>query len=188
MRLLRRLPEGDALPGSAAARFGIVDDSFVHVLGDDPIPDGDAIIPWARWERDRAALEGRPGRLGVRIPSDLRVEDVAQHASAFPVIAIEFPRFVDGRGYSIARLLRERYGYRGELRAVGNVLRDQLLAMARCGFSALEVDPSKKLEDVLSAFDDFTVRYQPAADEKLPLWKRQARARPSEGPAGSGAR
>ena len=184
MRLLRRLPES---PGERV-RFGIDEDPFVQVGGDDPIPEGDVIVPWARWLRDHASLEGRPGRLGVRIPSDTKVEDIAVHAPAFPVIAIEFPRFVDGRGYSIARLLRERFGYRGELRAVGNVLHDQVLAMARCGFTALEVDPSKKLEDVLPAFDDFSVRYQPAADDRLPLWKRQARAWPSTGPEGSGAR
>lgn len=174
MRLLRaRRDEG----------YRIEDDPFVHVADDAEIPsEGDAIVGFVRWQRDRVVLAARPGRLGVRVPSDTRADELAPHAASFAVIAVEFPRFVDGRGYTIARLLRERHGYRGELRAVGNVLRDQLLAMARCGFTAFELDPSKRLEDALSAFDDFSVSYQPAADERLPLWKRQARAWPSGAP------
>jgi uncharacterized protein (DUF934 family) len=163
---------------SAGRRFEIVDDAFVHVEDDAALPEGDAIVSWARWGREREVLSARAGRLGVRLPSDARVAEVAADAARFAVIAIEFPKFVDGRGYSIARLLRERYAYRGELRAVGNVLRDQLQAMARCGFDAFEIDPGKRIEDVLSAFADFTVLYQPAADERLPLWKRHARPWP----------
>ncbi|MGB5063692.1 MAG: DUF934 domain-containing protein, partial [Candidatus Competibacter sp.] len=81
------------------------------------------------------------------------------------------PKFSDGRAYSQARLLRERHGYRGEIRAVGDVLRDQLFFMARCGFDAFEPRADRSLEDALAAFGDFSASYQPAADQPLPLYR-----------------
>ena len=88
------------------------------------------------------------------------------------LLAVEFPKFTDGRGYSIARILRDRYGYTGELRAVGDVLHDQLLFMARCGFDAFELKAGKDIDGALAAFDAFSVYYQGAADEPEPLWRR----------------
>jgi uncharacterized protein (DUF934 family) len=90
-------------------------------------------------------------------------EDLEQAAPSLArarVVAVSFPRFADGRGYSIARLLRERYGYRGELRAVGEVARDHLWLMARCGFDAFELRAGEDPEEALTAFDDFTVSYR----------------------------
>ena len=87
-------------------------------------------------------------------------------------IDLAFPKFADGRAHSQARLLRERYGYRGELRAVGDVLRDQLFFMARNGFDAFELRADRCLEDALEAFGDFSDSYQPAADQPLPLYRR----------------
>ena len=158
----------------------VVDDSFVHVGDDGEIPDGaDVIVPWSRWTRDRAALVARRGRLGVRLPSDLKADAIAPDLASFAVVAIEFPKFADGRGYSIARHLRDRHRYRGELRAVGNVLRDQLFYLQRCGFDAFEIDAAKSAEDAIAGLDDFSVRYQTAADERTPFWKRHARPWPS---------
>jgi uncharacterized protein (DUF934 family) len=180
MRLIRdRRPWGSTEPPS----YAIEDDAMIAIteLDGEPAaiaPDADVIVGWARWERERETLSAHRGRLGVRIASDADVDAVARDAARFATIAIEFPKFTDGRGYSIARLLRDRHRYAGELRAVGNVLRDQLAFMARCGLTAFEVDPSKDLEKMLGAFDDFTVHYQPAADQPLPLWKRHARPRP----------
>jgi uncharacterized protein (DUF934 family) len=177
MRLVRE--ERD---GSGERRYALADDSFVHLPDEAEIPPhGDVIVSWSRWKRERAALARHAGRLGVRLPSDTKVDEVAPDLERFAVVAVEFPSFTDGRGYSIARLLRERYGYRGELRAVGDVLRDQLFFMARCGFDAFEIAPRKSAEDALAALTEITVRYQPAADEKLPLWKRQARRWPVRG-------
>lgn len=159
----------------------VVDDAFVEIAGEDePIPEGaDVIVPWARWRREREALVARgSGKIGVRVPSDARAEEIAEDAARFAVIAIELPKFTDGRAYTIARLLRERHGYRGELRAVGNVLRDQLQYLARCGFDAFAIDPSKDPARAIAGLDDFSVRYQPAADERLPLWRRHARGWP----------
>ena len=90
------------------------------------------------------------------------------------VIAINFPTFGDGRGYSIARLLRERYGYKGELRAVGEVARDHLHAMAQCGFDAFQLREGENPQEALKAFGDFTEQYQATAAQPLPLFRRRA--------------
>ena len=88
-------------------------------------------------------------------------------------MALNFPIFRDGRAYSTARLLRDRYGFKGELRATGDVLRDQIFFMRRVGFDAFEVRGDRSIEDALKAFDDFKVTYQPSADESQPLWRRR---------------
>ncbi len=90
------------------------------------------------------------------------------------VIAINFPKFGDGRGYSIARLLRERYGYKGELRAVGEVARDHLHAMAQCGFDAFQLREGENPQEALQAFGDFSEQYQATAAQPLPLFRRRA--------------
>jgi len=168
MPLVRRRGEGWAL----------AEDGWVHVEAGAPVPPGDAIVGWARYLEEREALWARAGRLGVRVPPGVEVPLLGAASPALAVVAVEFPKFVDGRGYSIARLLRDRYGYRGELRAVGQVLRDQLAMMARCGFDAFELAAGKSAEDALDAFAEIPVAYQPAADERLPLWKRHARPAP----------
>jgi uncharacterized protein (DUF934 family) len=86
---------------------------------------------------------------------------------------VSFPKFTDGRGFSTARLLRERYRYRGELRAVGDVLRDQLLFLARCGFDAFALRADQDPDAALAAFEDFTEAYQGGTDQPLPLFRRR---------------
>ena len=100
-------------------------------------------------------------------------EDLAQSLGGVALVAVEFPKYVDGRGYSTARILRERYGFDGELRAVGNVLRDQLQYMERCGFDAFELEEGKDAEAALDAFGEISVAYQGAADPDLPLYRRR---------------
>ncbi|MEJ7598525.1 MAG: DUF934 domain-containing protein [Kofleriaceae bacterium] len=151
----------------------IVDDDFLHVPDDAELPaTGKPIVTLARYVKDGAALLAQFPALGVRVPSDKLPEDVPT-PDQLALIAIEFPKFTDGRGYSIARQLRDRHGFRGELRAVGNVLRDQLYYMARCGFDAYELASGKSLESALEAFAEFSVKYQAAADEKLPIYRRR---------------
>lgn len=89
------------------------------------------------------------------------------------LIAVDFPSFRDGRGYSIATLLRTRYGWAGELRAIGDVLRDQLNYMHRCGFDAFSVRPDKDIHDAIKSFSHYSVRYQGAVDNPLPLFRRR---------------
>lgn len=155
----------------------VADDWRVVGLPNDPLPDplpadGDLIVPLAVWQGQQPALLGRRGRTGVWLePSD----DPAALFSAGPIpelIAIRFPAFTDGRGYSSARLLRERHGFRGELRAIGDVLKDTLSDLARCGFDAFELHAGQDAEEALAAFGEFTEVYQAAADQG-PLFARR---------------
>lgn len=104
------------------------------------------------------------------IPNDASVADIAQDISGFDVIILDFPMFKDGRAYSQARLIRERVGYTGEIRARGGVLRDQLLFMVRCGFSAFEFGDADAAD---TALREFTFAYQPAADTAAPIWRQR---------------
>ncbi len=103
----------------------------------------------------------------MRLPNTANPVALNGEVHRFALIALEFPRFNDGRAYSQARLLRSRLGYKGELRATGNVLRDQLLFMRRAGFDSFEVDGARALaEDWAKAFGEFDVFYQPSADSR----------------------
>jgi uncharacterized protein (DUF934 family) len=149
----------------------IVDDDWVHVAGDAELP-AKPIVTLARYTTGPDDLLRKVPALGVRVGSDKLPTDIPE-LTRLALVAIEFPRFTDGRGYSIARQLRDRYQFRGELRAVGWVLRDQLFYLWRCGFNAFEVQPGKSLESALEAFGDFSVKYQAAADEKRPIYRRR---------------
>jgi uncharacterized protein (DUF934 family) len=153
----------------------IVTSSWVHLPDTELLPAErvDVTVSLPRWVAEAATLAAHPGRVGVRLRPE---DDVEPHLAALlelPLLAIEFPRFTDGRGYSLGRLLRERHGYRGELRAVGNVLRDQLFYMHRCGFDAFELQPGKSVTEALAAFAELSVRYQAAVDEPRPLFRRR---------------
>jgi uncharacterized protein (DUF934 family) len=149
----------------------IIEDRWQRIADDSPLPEaGDIIVSFKRWQQERAALQARKGGLGVIIGNGISVGEIQNDLQHFGLIAIQFPQFKDGRGYSYARLLRERYRYPHEIRAIGNVLRDQLLPMSRCGVNAFELEPGRNLQEALSAFNDFSVRYQPAADgEETPF-------------------
>ena len=152
----------------------IAEDHWQPLADDAELPAGPVIVSLARWRRERAILLERGEPVGVRLPNTANVADLAADLPALALVALEFPKFADGRAHSQARLLRERYGYRGELRAVGDVLRDQLFFMARNGFDAFELRADRRLEDALEAFDEFSASasYQPAADQPLPLYRR----------------
>ena len=154
----------------------VVDDGWELLPAGDPIPArGDVIVSldtWARWVESPDLT--RSGRVGVVLESDELPDRIVALERA-PLVAIRFPKFVDGRGYTSARLLRDRLGYAGELRAVGDVLRDQLFYMARCGFDSFALKAGKDIDGALAAFDDFSVAYQAAADDPRPLFRRVAR-------------
>lgn len=159
------------------ADFDVIEaDGFVRVGDAEPLPDGAVTVSLARFLAERVALLGRSTPVGVRLPSDATAASIAADLPQLARVEIEFPKFTDGRGYSIARRLRDEHGYRGDVVAVGDVLRDQLLYMVRCGFSTLELAKGLAVESALHAFDEHTVHYQAAADIALPLWKRTARA------------
>jgi uncharacterized protein (DUF934 family) len=147
----------------------IVEDSWTLLRAPAPIaelPDGVAIIvPLAAWQAQRAVLIAR-GETGVWLAPDDDPAALAVDVERLPLIAIDFPHFTDGRGYSLARLLRHRYGFRGELRAIGDVQRDQLYYLAQCGFDAFALPDSRSTEDALMALRDFSDGYQASVQRK----------------------
>ena len=107
---------------------------------------------------------------GLWIDSDEAVELVGHEANLFPLIAVNFPAFTDGRGFSIGRLLRERYSFNGQLRAIGNPIQDQLFYLKRCGFKSFDLKEGADLESALSSFNDFDESYQGAIVPPEPLF------------------
>lgn len=130
------------------------------------------ILPFARFqqERDQWLASGR--QLGVKFAPADSVEALAHDLVRLSLIACEFGGIGEGRGYTHAQLLRRRYGFQGEIRAVGKIQRDQVFYMARCGFDAFEFPEGTDLNSALAAFDDFTVAYQPSTDRDVALRRR----------------
>jgi len=143
------------------------------------LPDGPVFVPFAVWQAHKGQLSGRAG-LGVWLDSHESVEDLAPELDSIAAIALNFPKFTDGRAYSGAALLRGRYGFKGEIRAIGDVLRDQFFFMQRCGFDAIQPKAGKysdaQLEEALASLKDFSAPYQAAFDQPEPLFRRIRRA------------
>jgi len=137
------------------------------------LPAGPVLVPLALWHHHRAELRVRLPDLGLWLESSQGPEEIGEDPNAFPVIALDFPQFVDGRSYSHARLLRERHGYRGQLRAIGEVLCDQLYYMCRCGFDAFCLREDQDLEVALRSLKAFSDSYQAAVDQPLPRFRRR---------------
>ncbi|WP_109483806.1 DUF934 domain-containing protein [Paraburkholderia sp. C35] len=142
------------------------------------LPAGKIIVPFALWQAERDALTASRStqELGVWLAPDSEPADIVADFDKVALIAVDFPVFRDGRGYSTARLLRERYGYKGEIRAIGDVLRDQLRFYERCGFNAYALRADKDFNDALNAFTEFTVQYQGAFDDPSPLFRHREAA------------
>lgn len=149
---------------------------WLALSDDDAVPDeGRFTVSQQRFVQDRAALEGLGERVGLRLTSEDDPSELGEGLDGLGVISIAFAKFTDGRGYSTARLLRERLAYRGQLRATGDVLPDQVFYMRRCGFDAFELAPGKRPEHALEALRAFSVTYQGAADDARPLYARAER-------------
>jgi uncharacterized protein (DUF934 family) len=140
----------------------LIADTWRVLQPEEAVPsDGKVIVALSVWREQRSALSERNGLTGVWLaPAD----EPAEIGDLPSLIAVHFPAFTDGRGYSTARLLRQRYGFVGELRAFGDILRDQLYELARCGFDSFVLREDQDSEDALDAFDDFSETYQAAAD------------------------
>ncbi len=138
------------------------------------LPEGDLLFPPALWQARKNEIISRYKRIGLWLEPDTDLEALAADLHYFVVIAINFPKFADGRGYSLARLLRERYHYEGEIRAVGDVLHDQLFLMKRVGFDAWALKDGKDAQAALEAFATFKNPYQGAVDEPAPLYHRRS--------------
>jgi uncharacterized protein (DUF934 family) len=149
------------------------------------VPDGKVIVPLAVWEAQRDTLSKRP-QIGVWIASHERAASLKGELDKFAVVAVDFPKFTDGRGYSIAFNLRKRLGYTGELRAIGDVLRDQLYQMSRTGFDAFATRQDRNIHDALLGLTVFSESYQASVDTALPLFRRKPRGAPPEPDVGYG--
>jgi uncharacterized protein (DUF934 family) len=136
-------------------------DRFVHVGDDEALPDSPALVSLARLTRDADALAGRNAELGVQVASTTKPEDLAPLLGQVTLVAVEFPKFRDGRGFTIARTLRERYGYAGEIRAVGHFLPDQYSQLLRCGFTTAELPDGADRAPWQAALEAFHIAYQP---------------------------
>jgi uncharacterized protein (DUF934 family) len=164
----------------------VVDDDWSVLRLDDgqfadtvAVPEGKVIVPLTVWLSQRETLAARAD-LGVWIASDERPELLKGDLDKFAVVAVDFPKFSDGRGYSIAFNLRKRLGYKGELRAIGDVLRDQLFQMKRTGFDAFATREDRSIHDALKGLTVFSEVYQASVDQPLPLFRRQQRDVPLE--------
>jgi len=144
-------------------------------LSESKVPEGKVIVPLKVWQAQKEALRDRQD-LGVWLDSDETADQLGDDAKPLPLIGIHFPAFADGRGFSTARLLRERYGYTGEIRALGYFLPEQACYLRRCGVNAFDFGTERErfLEATLEALDDFTEYYQASADQPMPLFRRRA--------------
>ena len=162
------LPQSVILDGRIAAN------EWLSLADDAALPaGGKVIVSLKRFRAERAALDGSGLAVGVRIPNTEDVANLAQELAAQPLIAVEIPKMADGRAYSQARVLRERYVYRGEIRAQGDVLHDQLFHMSRCGINAFELRADQDAQDCLRAFSDYDLAYQRGADRIEPVWQKR---------------
>lgn len=132
-----------------------------------------AIVPLALWQAHKEQLKAI-NPIGVWLEAEQEIESLLDDLELFTVIALNFPVFTDGRHFSSARLLRERYAYSGEIRAIGDVLRDQLFFMQRCGFDAYALRSDRCPIDALKSLTELSVSYQAAYDQSLPLYRRRS--------------
>lgn len=138
------------------------------------VPAGQVIVPLPVWNCQHETLRGRP-ELGVWLASFERAEDIQGELHRFPVIGVDFHKFTDGRGYTMAYRLRKHMGFRGELRAMGDILRDQLFYLKRVGFDAFALREDKDPHAALAGFADFSLSYQASVDTDAPLFRRTQR-------------
>lgn len=158
----------------------ISSDDWTLVADDAALTESKEIINFSRWnaaeDADKEALIAKrdAGTLGIQLNAGDTADLLANDSQGFALINVEFPKFSDGRGYSAARLLRERYGFTGQLRAVGDVLFDQLFSMMRCGFNAMAMREDQDLELAVKGFETFSAPYQGDVNDTRPLFRRRA--------------
>ena len=153
--------------------------TFVGVASADelalPLPGGPVVVPLAHWQANAASLRSR-GDVGVWLKPDDEPAALAADLAHLPLIAVHFPKFGDGRGYSTGVLLRTRLAFRGELMAFGDIGRDHLFSLHRCGFDSYSLPPQRDLDDALKGLSDFSLRYQGSVDDAVPLFRKRLAA------------
>jgi uncharacterized protein (DUF934 family) len=150
----------------------IIEDSWQLVPDESAeIPDGAVIVPLSVWRSSKEQLAQRD-QLGIWLNSDEPPREIADSIGQFQLIAINFPAFADGRGFTYGRELREQLNFTGELRAIGSFMRDQLYYLQRCGFNAFSLEGSD-MEAAITSLKDFSNNYQAAIDQPAPLFRRR---------------
>jgi uncharacterized protein (DUF934 family) len=159
----------------------ITTDLFVHVADDAPLPDdGAVLVSAARFLGDPEAFVRRAGETGVIWPNNRDLDELVPYLDRLAAVALVFPSFRDGRAYSQARLLRERHRFHSELRATGQVLRDQFAFMLRAGFDSFEAKKQSDAEAFAAATTRYSVFYQPTGDGRVTALHRRMQQRHSE--------
>jgi len=139
----------------------------------EPLPRGPIAVPLSYWKANHDALRARGEPVGVWLKADDEPAELAADAQTLAFIAVHFPKFGDGRGYSTGALLRTRHGFRGELRAFGDIGRDHLFSLKRCGFDSFRLPDSRDPEAALASLRDFSLAYQGAVDDPVPLFRKR---------------
>ncbi len=151
----------------------IVENNWIHLSDDDALVDGNITVTLVRWQEQHEVLSKHDFGLGIRLSGDDPLEELVPDLHHFQLVVLLFPVFTDGRCYSYARLLRDRYHFKGEIRAQGDVLRDQLFNMSQCGINSFELAKPDSADQALSAFDDFSESYQATVLRPEPLYRRR---------------
>lgn len=136
-------------------------------------PDSHLLVPASLWLAHKQELLNTGKQIATWLDSEQPASLIAGELNELPMVALNFPMFMDGRAYSTAVILRKHFKYAGEIRAIGDVLRDQLFMMKRCGFTTFDLRDSVKLEDAQKAFNDFTTNYQATVETPEPLFRRR---------------
>lgn len=153
----------------------VIDDDWIMASDDlDSLPvGGNFLLSYSQWQQFADQLEQRNENMGIWLQGDTDIEAIIEPLLDLPVIAIKFPKFVDGRGFSLARLLRERFHYAGELIAIGDIMRDQLYLLRHCGFNAFQFDAGVDPEQAAQSLLDFSNSYQASTEQPIPLFRRR---------------
>ena len=158
-----------------AEHFVDADDSFTAVADDQDLPEGDVIVSFTRFQSEGHCLIGEGRRVGVRLEPDEEVEALAEDLGKLSVVALAFPKFRDGRAFTSAHVLKTRLGFTGEIRAVGDVVRDLAGFMVRCGFTAFEPADGATLDQWVRSVQRHRHVYQRAADSRIPAFVERER-------------
>lgn len=151
----------------------IVSDSYLLVTEVGDLPAQDILVSLDVWQQQREAILAHHYKKGVMLKPDQHPEAIANDFSQLDLIALDFPAFADGRGYSYAALLRQRFGFTGELRATGDVFKDNMFYLKRCGFNSFAVRADKDINVALQGLNTFSESYQASVNEHLPLYRRR---------------
>lgn len=151
----------------------IVADTYQLVTETGTLPAQDILVSLDVWQQQREAILAHPYKKAVLLKPDQHPEVLVEDVKQLDMIALDFPAFADGRGYSYAALLRQRFGFTGELRATGDVFKDNLFYLKRCGFNSFAVRADKDIHVALQGLQDFSESYQASVDESRPLYRRR---------------